>query len=145
MIEINGEQITNEEATRLIRMLCEDAKKIAGEYHGMKRSAKFRVNWSDEYKFVSANWRTFIVSARAMYAQKLGDPKTKPEDARAMHIALVLQAQMGQGQEADTRLQLAPGTQQFEGDAFENKKIVEKFGVKPNMRATLMNNIATRH
>jgi hypothetical protein len=62
-----------------------------------------------------------------------------------MHIALVLQAQMGQGQEADTRLQLAPGTQQFDGDAFENKKIVEKFGVKPNMRAALMNNIATRH
>lgn len=144
-IEINGEQISNEEATRLVRMLCEDAKKIAGEYHGMKRSAKFRVNWPDEYKFASANWRTFVASVRKMYADRLGDPKTKPEDARMMHFALVLQAKMGQGQETDNRLQLAPNTQQFVGDAYENKKIVEKFGVNKNMRAALMNNIATRH
>src|ERR1035437_8029854 len=98
-IEINGEQISNEEATKLIRMLCEDAKRIAGKSHGMKLSAKFRVNWPDEYKFASANWRTFVASARKLYADRLGNPKTKPEDARAMHIALVLQAQMGQDQE----------------------------------------------
>ena len=126
-------------------MLCEDAKKIAGEYHGQKRSAKFRINWPDEYKFASANWRTFVASARKMYADRLGDPKTKTEDARMMHLALVLQAKMAQGAETDNRLQLAPNTQQFVGDAYENKKIVEQFGVKRNVRAALMNNIATRH
>lgn len=145
MIVVNGEQISESEATSLIRMLCEDAKKIAGEYHGQNRSAKFRINWPDEYKFASANWRTFVVAVRAMYAEKLGDPKTKPDDARKIHLALVLQAEMGKGQEADTRLQLAPNTQQFVGDAYENKKIIEKFGKKPNIRAALMNNIATRH
>lgn len=144
-IIVNGEQISETEATGLIRMLCDDAKKIAGEYHGQKRSAKFRINWPDEYKFANANWRTFVVAVRAMYAERLADPKTNPEDARKIHLALVLQAEMGKGQEADTRLQLAPNTQQFAGDAYENKKIVEKFGVKPNMRAALMNNVATRH
>ena len=129
----------------LIKMLCEDAKKVAGEYHGMKRSAKFRINWSDEYKFANANWKTFVEATRMMYATRLADPKTKPEDARKMHLALVLQAQMAQGQETDNRLQLAPNTQQFVGDPYENKKIVEKFGTKPNLRAKLLNNIATRH
>jgi len=145
MIEINGEQITQDEAMGLIRMLCEDAKKVAGEYHGMARSAKFRVNWPDEYKFANANWKTFVVAVRQMYAEKLADPKTKPEDARKMHLALVLQTQMAQGQETDNRLQLSPNTQQFVGDKFENKKIIEKFGTTPNLRAKLMNNIATRH
>ena len=145
MIEINGEQLTNDECMALIRMLCEDAKRIAGEYHGMKRSAKFRVNWPDEYKFANANWKTFVVAARAMYAERLADPKTPEADKRKMMLALILQQKMAQGQETDNRLQLAPNTQQFEGDPFENKKIVEKFGTKPNMRAHLMNTIATRH
>lgn len=144
-IVINGEQITNDEAMRLVRMLCEDAKRIAGEYHGQNRSDKFRVNWPDEYKFADANWKTFVVAARAMYAERLGDPKTKPEDARKMHLALVLQQMMAQGQETDNRLQLAPNTQQFVGDPYENRKILEKFGKTPNLRAKLMNDIATRH
>jgi hypothetical protein len=145
MIEINGEQLSNEECMSLVRMLCEDAKRIAGEYHGMKRSAKFRVNWPDEYKFANANWKTFVVAARTMYAQRLADPKTPEADKRKMMLALILQAKMAEGQETDNRLQLQPNTQQFVGDSYENKKIVEKFGTTPNLRAKLMNTIATRH
>lgn len=145
MIVINGENITKEEAAKLIRMLCEDAKRIAGEFHGMERSAKFRINWPNEYIFAEAEWRNFMEAARAMYAARLGDPKTSPVDARAMHLALVLEAQVSKGAETDNRLQLTPNTQQFVGDKSENRKIIEKFGKVPNFRAALMNAAATLH
>lgn len=145
MIEINGEKISASEAKGLLRMLYNDARQIAGEFHGMNRSEKFRVNWPDEYRFADANWKTFVDACRQLYAERLTDPKTPPADARKMHLALVLQAMMAQGEEADTRLQLAPGTQQFEGDRHENRKIAERFGRTPNLLAALMNSVATRH
>lgn len=145
MIEINGEQITVDEAKKLLRMLYNDAKQIAGEFHTMNRSVKFRLNWPDEYKFTDANWKTFVCATRQMYAAKLGDPKTSEADKRRIHLVLVLEHKIAEGQEKDTRLQLAPGTQQFEGDKGENKKIVDKFGARQNMRAALLNATATRH
>jgi len=146
VITINGEMITADEAKKLVCMLYDDARKFAGEFHNMERSAKFRVNWPNEYLFADANYMTFIEPTRMLYAARLGDPKTPPEDARKMHLALVLQAQMAKGQETDNRLQLAPNTQQFEGDRFENKKILDTFGKRPNLRAALMNaSAATRH
>lgn len=145
MININGEQITEKEAASLLRMLYHDAKQIAGEFHGLNRSPKFRVNWPDEYLYADANWKTFVDPCRKMYAAKLADPKTRPEDARKIHLALVLQAMMASGEEVDNRLQVAPDSQQFAGDKKENLNIVEKFGTAPNMRAALMNSTATRH
>jgi hypothetical protein len=132
MIEVNGERIPKSEALGLIRMLCNDAKQIAGEFHNMERSAKFRANWPSEYLFADTQWKNFIEAARAMYAERLGDPKTKPEDARKMHLAIVLYTMAEQGAEIDPRLQLAPNTQQFEGDPFENKKIANDFGKHSN-------------
>ncbi len=144
-IEINGEFISVDEAKKLIRMLYNDAKQIAGVFHGQNRSVKFRINWPDEYKFADANWKTFVVPCRQMYAERLADPKTPPKEARMMHLALVLEHKIARGLEKDTRLQLSPGTQQFEGDKSENLKIIEKFGKRPNLRAALMNASATRH
>ena len=132
MIEVNGEQLSNKEALDLIRMLCNDAKQVAGVFHGMNRSKKFRANWPNEYVFADANWKTFMEAARAMYAERLNDPKTLPSDARKMHLALVLETMVGKDMEKDNRLQLAPDTQQFAGDPFENKKIVEDFGKQSN-------------
>lgn len=145
MITVNGQPIPKKEAQDLIRMLYNDAKQVAGIFHGMNRSVKFRVNWPDEYKFAEANWKTFVEATRAMYAARLGDPKTLPEDAKKMHLALVLEAQISKNIEADNRLQLSPGTQQFEGDPVENRKIKEQFGTNPNLRAILMNSTTTRH
>jgi hypothetical protein len=132
MIEVNGEQIEASEALNLIKMLCNDAKQVAGEFHGMNRSEKFRRNWPNEYVFADANWKTFMEATRAMYAQRLADPRTKPEDARRIHLALVLETMVGKDMEKDNRLQLAPNTQQFVGDPFENKKIVNEFGKQSN-------------
>lgn len=127
-ILINGEQIPKREALDLVRMLCNDAKQIAGVFHGENRSAKFRANWPNEYVFADANWKNFVVAARAMYAERLGDPKTPPADARKMHLALVLQAMISESHMVQTPIQLAPNTQQFVGDPFENRKIVEAWG-----------------
>lgn len=142
-INVNGEKIGRDEYFKIMEMLYHDAKEIAGVFHGENRSDKFRVNWPDEYAFVEANWKTFIQAARALYAERLGDPKLKPDEARKMHLAIVLQqmAEVGmreRGHKADTRLQLAPGTQQFVGDPRENRGIMTKFGPAPNMRARLL-------
>src|ERR1700693_3677492 len=123
-VNVAGELITVAEAAELTKMMCEDAKQIAGEFHNMERSAKFRLNWPDETLFAESEWKNFIEAARQMYAAKLGDPKTRPEDARKMHLAIVLQEMMGAGQEKDQRLQLLPGTQQYHGDKYENHKII---------------------
>ncbi len=128
MIEINGEQISATEAASLVRMLCHDAEEMAGQFHNMNRSAKFRANWPDEYLFAKAEWKNFVEAVRLMYAKRLGDPTTSPAEARRMHLAMVLQTMAEQGAEKDPRIQLSPGTQQFEGDRFENKKIIEQFG-----------------
>jgi hypothetical protein len=132
MIDINGEQISTKEALDLIRMLCNDAKQVAGVFHGMNRSTKFRANWPNEYIFADANWKNFMEATRKMYAERLADPKTPPDDARKIHLALVLETMIGQDKEKDNRVQLAPNTQQFHGDPFENKKIVDKFGKQSN-------------
>jgi hypothetical protein len=142
MIEVSGQSITKTEALELVRMLCNDAKQIAGEFHNMERSAKFRANWPSEYLFADSQWKNFIEAARAMYAARLGDPKTKPEDARRMHLAIVLYTMAEQGSDKDSRLQIAPDTQQFVGDRYENRKIADKFGRQSNTFMDLLKSTA---
>lgn len=127
-IEIAGERVSTYEAGELVRMLCNDAKQIAGMFHNMERAPIFRANWPNEYLYADANWKNFLEAARAMYAERLGDPKTPPAEARKMHLALVLQTMAEQGAQNDTRLQLTPNTQQFVGDPYENKKTTDRFG-----------------
>jgi hypothetical protein len=149
-ITINGERIGRDEYFKLMEMLYKDAQEIAGVYHGMNRSEKFRINWPDEYAFAEANWKTFVTAARAMYASRLADPNTPPADKHKMHLALILQAMASKGaQEKDVRLQLEPGTAQYEGDRAINRAILDQFGANPNFRAALANGAAkinmTRH
>ena len=140
-IEINGENISTKEALDLTRMLYHDASEVAGGFYEMNRSEKFRTNWPNQDRFVATNWKTFVEATRQIYAARLGDPKTPPAEARKMHLALVLQAMMAKGEEADNRLQIAPGTQAFEGDKAENRKTMERFGPNPNLRAAIMNTV----
>lgn len=141
-IDINGELITTQEAMALLRMLYEDAKRMAGKFHGMNRSAKFRVNWPNEYDFAKSEWRNFVEPTRLMYTEKLADPLTSEYDKARIFKVLILQARMAQNTETDNRLQIAPGTQQFEGDKKENKNIMDKFGARPNFRAWLKSSTA---
>ncbi len=141
-ISIGGEVLSPKAAMNLIASIQYDARQMAGEFHGMKRSDKFRVNWPDENIFVDANWKSFVAPVRAMYAEKLADPKTNADDKRRFYLALLVErawseGQRRQGVEADNRLQVHPGTQQFAGDPYDNKKIVNDFGKTPNFRAQL--------
>lgn len=135
--DINGEFVSAKEAGDLIKMLYNDAKQVAGIFHGMNRSKKFRKNWPNEYVFAESEWKNFVVAARQMYLDRLNDPKTLPSDAQRMFKALYLERLASQDQEVDNRLQLAPNTQQFVGDKYENKKISEKFGDESNSFAKL--------
>lgn len=135
--EINGEFVSSKDAGELIRMLYNDAKQVAGVFHGMNRSRKFRKNWPNEYVFAESEWKTFVAATRQMYVDRLNDPKTLPYDAQRMFKALYLERLASQNQEADNRLQLAPNTQQFVGDKYENKKISENFGDQSSSFAEL--------
>lgn len=142
-ININGQMISVPEAYNLVCALYAVARQLAGEFHEKDRSEKFRRNWPNEYKFSEANWKTYVQAARSKFVELLADPKCSESLKRKMFLALVIERKVAQGQEQDLRLQLFPNTQQFEGDPYENKKIAETFGNRPNLRAQLMNSVSS--
>jgi hypothetical protein len=60
-----------------------------------------------------------------------------------MHQALIVQAVLG-AQSQETPIQMAPGTQQFEGEKFENKQIAAAFGerAEPSLMRKLLSTTA---
>jgi hypothetical protein len=145
LIDLGLLQVTPKEAADCVRMMITDAKQIAGTYHGQNRSEKFRTSWPDEYKFASSNWRSFVQAIIEGYAALLGKPNVSESDKRRMYIARLTWERLSKDKEPDNRLQMRPGTQQFVGDPFENRKISRDFGVHAHSRARFLNSIATRH
>lgn len=135
--DINGEFVSKKDAGELIRMLYKLAYRMAGEMHGMDRSEKFRKNWPNEYVYAESEWKTYIGAARKMFLELISKETTPEYEKKRMFHALLLERMAAEGQEADNRLQLAPNTQQFVGDKYENKKIAEKFGTDSNSFAKL--------
>jgi hypothetical protein len=135
--DINGEWVTESEANSLIRMMYEDAKRTAGEFHNMERSEKFRANYPNEYLFAETQWKNFVVAVREMYLERIRDKKTLESEKKKMFQALYVERLASLDSEQDTRLQIKPHTQQFEGDKHENKKIADKFGKQSNTFAEL--------
>lgn len=128
-LQVNGEPIPKAEAMELIRMLCNDAKEMAGVFHGMNRSEKFRADWPDEYAYADANWRHFMEAARKLYAQELGNPHRTEYDKKRMFLAICLWDQVDKmTPEKFGGIQMEPNTQAFEGDKRENRLTVERFG-----------------
>lgn len=126
---INGEEVSDREIEQLVALVENDAKKVAGEFHNMKRSRKFRAMWPNEYDFAERNWKNFVVAVRAMYAQRLASPNTPSAEAATMHKALVIQAMAGASPEASDTIQATPNTETFEGDRAENIRTDESFGI----------------
>ena len=145
LIDLGLVQVTPKEAADCVKMLIGDAKQLAGQFHGLDRSEKFRTNWPDEYKFASSNWKSFVETTIQSYAMLMGRANVPEHDKHRMYVARLMWEKMAEGKERDNRLQLAPNTQQFVGDKSENRRIKEKFGVHGNLRAALMNSAATRH
>lgn len=147
MIDLGLVQVTPREAKDCVRMMIHDARELAGQFHGQNRSEKFRTNWPDEYKFARSNWKNFIEAVIQAYASLLGMEHVSEVDKHRMYVARLMweKLQSEPGTERDNRLQLAPNTQQFVGDPFENRRIKNQFGTHGNLRAALMNHAATRH
>lgn len=126
---VGNEEILTEDALQLIRMLINDARRIAGMFHGQNRSAKFRANWPDEYQFAEHEWRNFMDTTLAMYADALRDTRRSDYDKRCMYLASVLWHMVSSAApEHYLGEQLVPGTEKFEGSKTENIRIGGLFG-----------------
>lgn len=146
-IAIGGEVIKVSHAMKLVDFLYDHAYQLAGQFYENDRSDKFRTNWPSAYDFADANKLAFVQQARADFAAMLGNPKTPPETARRIHLALLVERAFSAGleqlgKEADTQLQVMRDSQQFIGDQAENRKTMEKFGPARNFRALLKSSAA---
>lgn len=128
-ITIGGEELSEYEASELLEMLIKHARQLAGKFHQLNRSEKFRRNWPDEYLYAEHEWRSHVEATLQVYAQGMSDPRVRDYDRRRMFLARLLWAQV---EAAATELfpgnQLFPNTAAYEGDAYENKRIAEMFG-----------------
>ena len=135
-MEINGEDLTDTQVEFYRRTFKNDCVKVAGEFHNMNRSKKFRANWPNEYDYADANWKTFVEAVRALYAQQLASPHVPEDKKETIHRCLVIDTMTNAALEAaciegDTSLQIAPGSQQFAGDRKENAGISDNYGDRP--------------
>jgi hypothetical protein len=145
---IDGEEVSDKEVFDVIRMMDHDCKEFAGQFFEEDRSKKFRKSWNEVGKlskrspqdaFVAHAWKHFVVHVRAWYASRLADPNEPEAMKVTLHRALIIQANWSQSAQAKDVLQLAPGTQQFAGDKFENKAIAETYGTEAeSVRKTLL-------
>jgi hypothetical protein len=146
LIDLGLVQVTRKEAASCVRMMIHDAKELAGQFHGLDRSEKFRTNWPDEYKFAASNWKTFIEAVIQSYAVLMGRESVPEEDKHRMYVARLMWEKLATATtQRDNRIQLTPNTQQFVGDPFENRKIARDFGKHGNLRAKFLNDVVTRH
>lgn len=152
---VDGENLSDFEVHKLIAMVRKDAEEYAGQFYDQCRSKKFRRAWAEvglragrdpQMVFVEQQWTHFVEHVRSLYAQMLTSPKVAEEDKAKIHKALIVQAVLGQ-QSQHAPVQMAPGTQQFEGEKYENRQISAQFGeyAEPALLAKLMSGTATRH
>ena len=141
-LAIGGEIISATDAMKLVDYLYAHASELAGQFYEKNRSPKFRVNWPNAYDFAEANKKAFVAQARADFTTMLGREKTPEATKKRLYLALLVERAFAAGleqlgKEADNQLQIHTGTQQFEGDKAENRKIMETYGPTPNLRAKL--------
>lgn len=146
-IQIGGEIISTADAMKLVDTIYEHAYELAGQSYQRNRSAKFRLNWPDEYEYAEANKRNFIEQAREDFCAMLNDKKSDEATKKRVYLAILLERAFANGLEklgceADTRLQVKKNTVQFDGDKIENRKIMEKFGHSQNLRAEMLKTAA---
>jgi hypothetical protein len=140
---VNGDFMEDAEILDLIRMIHHDTQEIAGQFFEQRRSRKFRRHFqteghkrgmSAETWFVTSEWKNFEGAIPAYYGETLNENSTiyeKNEDVRTRRFkALILISMMTNaknGRQAGG-VQVAPGTQAFDGDKTDNKFISESFG-----------------
>lgn len=152
---VDGENLSDIQVSRLLDMVKKDAQEYAGQFFDQCRSVKFRKAWVEvglragrdaQLCFVDAQWGHFVEHVRALYADMLSSPKVSEDDKHKIHQALIIQAVLGDRSQ-NAPVQMAPGSQQFHGEKYENNKIAENFGAyaEPSLMAKLMGSTATKH
>jgi hypothetical protein len=153
---VDGQRLSNREVRKLLNMVRKDAEEYAGQFYDQCRSLKFRRAWTEvglragrdpQLCFVEANAKHFVEHVRILYTEMLTSPKVAEEDKYRIHQALIVQATLG-AQSQDIPIQLAPNTQQFVGEKYENNKIAEQFGERPSpslINRLLSSTSATKH
>ncbi len=133
---VDGQILSPQEVKRLLDMVRKDAQEYAGQFFDQCRSAKFRSAWRDvgfrlgrdpQRCFVDQQWGHFVEHVRKVYAEMLTNEKVSEQDKYRIHQALIVQATLG-AMSQDSPVQMAPGTQAFEGEKYENNQIARDFG-----------------
>lgn len=138
---VDGEIMDDDEIRDLLRMVNHDTAELAGSFYEMKRSEHFRDHWkkmgeaigkSAQDAYIACEWKHFHEAVKFYYTDTLNiesEIYEKREHIRdRRHKALILINMQSQAKEAKTVLQVHPGTQQFEGDKTENKRISDEYG-----------------
>ena len=150
---VDGQDLSASQVRKLIAMVRKDAEEYAGQFYDQCRSAKFRSAWTEvglragrdpQLCFVEAQWKHFVEHVRSLYADMLTSPKVSEDDKYRIHQALIVQAMLG-AQSQDIPIQVAPGTQQFVGEKYENKQIAQDYGerAEPSLIKKLMTTTAS--
>lgn len=151
---VDGQKLSRTEVRRLLEMVQKDAQEYAGQFFDQCRSKKFRLAWTEvglragrdpQMCFVDAQWGHFVEHVRMLYAEALTSERISEADKYRMHQALIVQAMLGQHSQ-NTPIQMAPGTQQFEGEKYENKQIAASFGdyAEPSLVRKLLSTTAVK-
>lgn len=133
---VDGEELAPQQVKRLLDMVRKDAEEFAGQFYDQCRSKKFRLAWTEiglrtgrdpQLVFVDQQWGHFVEHVRMKYAEMLTMEKVSEPDKYRIHQALIVQATLG-AMSQHAPVQMAPGTQQFEGEKHENNQISQSFG-----------------
>lgn len=152
---VDGQNLSDSAVRRLLDMVRKDAQEYAGQFYDQCRSRKFRLAWTEvglragrdpQLCFVDAQWGHFVEHVRSLYAEMLTSPRISEEDKYRIHQALIVQAVLGSNSQ-NAPVQMAPNTQQFVGEKYENNVIAKAFGeyAEPSLIKKLMSTTATLH
>lgn len=102
--------------------IMHEAKEFAGVFYDQDRSALFRSMWPSQDEYVKFKWPHFVVAVRDVWATMLGRDDVPEAHKKYIYEALIGDAAGARSHQASDVVQLAPNTQQFEGDPFENRE-----------------------
>lgn len=102
--------------------IVHEAKEFAGTFYDQDRSAMFRSLWPSQDEYVNHKWPHFVSAVKQVWSTMLGRPDVPQNIKDYLYEAIVADAAGAGSQNALDVVQLAPGTQQFTGDGYENRQ-----------------------
>lgn len=108
--------------------IVHEAKEFAGVFYDQDRSALFRSMWPSQDEYVQHKWVHFVAPVIKIWSEMLGRPDVPERMKDFMFKAIVANAAQASSPNALDVIQLAPDTQQFRGDPFENRETAKKIG-----------------